>query len=48
VDRIYICIDNDSLGLLAELILCLQLPEGVEIPIVIRKCEETGLAPSGR
>jgi len=44
IDRIYICIDNDSTGLHAGLMLCMQLPEGVEIPIVIRMCEETGLA----
>ena len=44
VDRIYICIDNDALGLHAGLILRLQLPKGVEIPIVIRMSEETGLA----
>ena len=44
VDRIYVCIDNDSLGLHAGLMLRLQLPEGAEIPIVIRMSEETGLA----
>jgi hypothetical protein len=44
IDRIYICIDNDSIGLHAGLMLCMQIPEGVEIPIVIRMCEETGLA----
>lgn len=44
IDRIYICVDNDSLGLHAGLMLRLQLPDGVEIPIVIRMCEETGLA----
>jgi hypothetical protein len=44
IDRIYICIDNDPLGLHAGLMLRLQLPEGLEIPIVIRMCEETGLA----
>jgi hypothetical protein len=44
VDRIYICIDNDSFGLHAGLMLRLQIPAGVEIPIVIRMSEETGLA----
>ncbi len=44
VDRIYICIDNDSLGLHAGLMLRLQIPAGEEIPIVIRMSEETGLA----
>jgi TrkA-N domain len=44
IDRIYICIDNDSIGLHAGLMLCMQLPKGVKIPIVIRMCEETGLA----
>jgi hypothetical protein len=43
-DRIYICIDNDSVGLHAGLMLRLQLPQGVDIPIVIRMSEETGLA----
>jgi len=44
IDRIYICIDNDSVGLHAGLMLHLQLPQGVDIPIVIRMSEETGLA----
>ena len=44
IDRIYICIDNDSLGLHAGLMLQMQLPDGVDIPIVIRMSEETGLA----
>lgn len=44
IDRVYICIDNDSTGLHAGLMLRMQVPEGVEIPIVIRMCEETGLA----
>jgi len=44
IDRIYICIDNDSVGLHAGLMLCLQLPQGADIPIVIRMSEETGLA----
>ena len=44
VDHIYICIDNDSLGLHAGLTLRKQIPEGTEIPIVIRMSEETGLA----
>jgi len=44
VDRIYICVDNDSLGLHAGLMLQMRLPEGREIPIIIRMCEEAGLA----
>jgi len=44
IDRIYICIDNDSIGLHAGLMLRLQLPQGADIPIVIRMSEETGLA----
>ena len=44
IDRIYICIDNDSLGLHAGLMLHLQIPKGLEIPIIIRMCEEAGLA----
>jgi K+ transport systems, NAD-binding component len=43
IDRIYISIDNDSLGLHAGLLLRMQLPQGVDIPIVIRMSEETGL-----
>jgi hypothetical protein len=44
IDRIYICIDNDSLGLHAGLMLLLQIPQDLEIPIIIRMCEEAGLA----
>ena len=44
IDRIYICIDNNSVGLHAGLMLRLQLPQGADIPIVIRMSEETGLA----
>jgi hypothetical protein len=44
IDHIYISIDNDSLGLHAGLMLRQQLPQDVEIPIVIRMSEETGLA----
>jgi hypothetical protein len=44
IDHIYISIDNDSLGLHAGLMLHMQVPEGMEIPIVIRMSEETGLA----
>ncbi len=44
IDRIYICIDNDSLGLHAGLMLRSRLPQGTDIPIVIRMSEETGLA----
>jgi len=44
IDRIYICIDDDSVGLHAGLMLRLRMPENEEIPIVIRMSEETGLA----
>jgi len=44
VDRIYVSIDNDSLGLHAGLILHQHLLQGKNIPIVIRMSEETGLA----
>jgi hypothetical protein len=44
IDRIYICVDDDSVGLHAGLMLRMRLPEGVEIPIVIRMSEEAGLA----
>jgi hypothetical protein len=43
-DRVYICVDNDSLGLHAGLMLRRKIPAGVDIPIVIRMCEESGLA----
>ena len=44
IDRIYVSIDNDSLGLHAGLILHQHLPQGANVPIVIRMSEATGLA----
>ena len=44
IDRMYVCVDNDALGLRAGLMLRMRLPDDVEIPIVIRMSEETGLA----
>ena len=44
VDRIYVSIDNDSLGLHAGLMLHQRLLQGANIPIVIRMSEESGLA----
>ena len=44
IDRIYVSIDNDSLGLHAGLMLHQRLLQGANIPIVIRMSEETGLA----
>lgn len=43
VTAIYICLDNDSLGLRAGLTL-LQRVRGRDIPIVVRMAYETGLA----
>jgi len=43
VDAVYICLDNDSLGLQAGLML-LQQVRGDEMPIVIRMTREAGLA----
>lgn len=44
IDHIYVSIDNNSLGLHAGLILHQRLPQGANVPIVIRMSEETGLA----
>ena len=44
IEHIYVCLDNDALGLHAGLMLRLRIPEGVNIPIVIRMSEEAGLA----
>ena len=43
ISQVYICLDNDSLGLHAGLVLLRQMPEN-GIPIVIRMAEEDGLA----
>ena len=43
VDVVYVCLDNDSLGLHAGLTL-LQQVRGHKIPIVIRMAEDAGLA----
>jgi hypothetical protein len=42
-DAIYICVDDDTLGLHAGLTLARQLPEA-QLPVVIRMTEDTGLA----
>lgn len=44
IDRVYVCVDDDALGLHAGLTLLRRIPEGRDIPIVIRMTEETGLA----
>jgi hypothetical protein len=44
INRIFISVDSDSLGLQAGLMLRMRLPEEVDIPIIIRMSEETGLA----
>ncbi len=43
IDRIYVCIDDDSLGLHTGLVLLHHLPND-EIPVIIRMAEEAGLA----
>ncbi len=43
IDHVYICVDNDSLGLHAGLVLLRQRPNS-GIPIVIRMAEQSGLA----
>lgn len=43
VERVYVCLDNDSLGLQASLSL-LQQMKTHKVPIVIRMVEDTGLA----
>lgn len=43
IDRIYICLDDDALGLHTGLALCRQLP-GKQVPVVIRMSENNGLA----
>lgn len=43
IDHVYICLDDDSLGLHAALTLQRQVPNG-KLPIVVRMTEENGLA----
>jgi hypothetical protein len=44
IDRVYVCVDDDALGLHAGLTLLRRIPQGKDIPIVIRMTEEAGLA----
>jgi hypothetical protein len=44
IDRVYISVDNDSLGLHAGLTLRRRIPADLDIPIVVRMSEESGLA----
>jgi hypothetical protein len=44
VDRVYVCVDDDALGLHAGLTLHHHSPNGKNIKIVIRMAEENGLS----
>ena len=43
LNSVYVCVDDDTLGLHAGLMLLRQIPQS-NIPIVVRMADESGLA----